>query len=374
MDQSERIDRLLADSLRLGAQHWPDALDRSESTAVLERARYHGIASLLLPLAAEWPGEVRAALRDEAISCAAWELRHRALLEPMLAQLDRRGVESVLLKGTALAYLVYDQPASRSRADTDLLVRPEDRKAARGALAEAGFEPLVDSRNFATSAALQEGWQALAGGNQHSIDLHWAAFNSAFLADILPVEDCLANTVAIPALAPGARALALPNFLLHVCIHRNLHRTAPYFSGGKALLGAGRLVWAVDIERLANAFGEEDWAAFVALAREKRVVRAMAEALAFAERTVGARIPDAVRSALKHADPNERRSAFLLDLGRRSRVLANLGTGGGRRAQLRALLAPSDLSLRARYPGWRRAPRLLLLARRLFDFVAARQP
>ena len=42
-----------------------------------------------------------------------------------------RGVSPILIKGTPLAYTVYDAPALRPREDTDLLIAPADVEAAR---------------------------------------------------------------------------------------------------------------------------------------------------------------------------------------------------------------------------------------------------
>jgi hypothetical protein len=51
----------------------------------------------------------------------------------------RRDVDGLLLKGAALARLLYDVPDQRRYADIDLLVAPDDRPAARAALEELGY-------------------------------------------------------------------------------------------------------------------------------------------------------------------------------------------------------------------------------------------
>jgi hypothetical protein len=52
---------------------------------------------------------------------------------------NRRDVDGLLLKGAALARLLYDVPAQRRYADIDLLVAPDDRPAAMAALEELGY-------------------------------------------------------------------------------------------------------------------------------------------------------------------------------------------------------------------------------------------
>ena len=60
----------------------------------------------------------------------------------VLAAFERSRVPSLVIKGTALAYSVYADPALRVRGDTDLLVRPEARSSAQQALLNCGFTPL----------------------------------------------------------------------------------------------------------------------------------------------------------------------------------------------------------------------------------------
>ncbi|WP_118857370.1 nucleotidyltransferase family protein [Sphingomonas mesophila] len=372
MGETESIDALLAAALRGEAPAWPSELNGPAGIdRFVARTRYHGVAALTLPFSGEWPNEVRARLRRHCLTQAAWELRHRLLLERILKALSERGVESLFLKGTALAYSVYSEPATRERADSDLLIRPRDLAAAQAALRDAGGRAPEGS----DGASLQESWQFAVAGVDHVLDLHWSAFNSEFLAPILAVESCLDRARRLDRLNPHARMLGPAEFLLHVGIHRNMHRTAPYFSGGKAEFGADRLVWAVDIKLLAGSFGDGDWASFVALARANEVSGAMREALEFGMRAAGATVPELVLAELGATGQGEQRSAYLLRAGRRKRALVNLRTSGGITAlarQLRSLASPPEASLRARYPSLSRAPRFVLLARRLFDFVLAR--
>ena len=373
MADSDQIDDFLAAALRQEERPWPPQWNSPEQVErFLARSNYHGVAGLVRPTAS-WPGEIGPRLREQARARAAWELRHRCLIQALLGEMNKLRIPALFLKGTALAYHVYREPWSRARADTDLLVHPVDLDAARQALAGSGL--IAPTPGGGDTGALQETWRANIGGAEHAIDLHLAPFNSHFLAEILPTEECFDHSVPLEALGEGARMLAPAHLLLHVCIHRNMHRTAPYFSGGEPLFGADRLIWGMDIALLAGSFGEEDWRAFVGLARAKEVEHAMAEALRFAARAAGATIPQSVIAELSRSDDNGKRSAYLLKAGRRSRLMANLRASGGWRrglGQLRSLAAPPDRSLRARYPEWKRAPRILLLARRMFDFVIGR--
>ena len=56
-------------------------------------------------------------------------LRERELIA-VLAAFAGAGIGTLLLKGAALAYSHYPEPALRTRCDADVLIRPADRDAA----------------------------------------------------------------------------------------------------------------------------------------------------------------------------------------------------------------------------------------------------
>ena len=374
MTPFEQSDLFLAATLRDERPDWPAGWNSADDEQrLIERAEYHGVVAMLVRRSDGWPLDVRGKLRSLAIGRASWELRHRPILEGLLGALVAEDVASVLLKGTALAYSAYREPSDRSRGDTDLLVRPEDVEAARAILRDLGFT--LDEPAGTDGSRLQEVWSLEAAGYWHRIDLHWAAFNTRYLDQLVTVEECFANCKPLPRLHEGAKRLSGPHFLLHVCIHRNLHRTAPYFSGGKANYGADRLIWAKDIALLTGQFAPAEWSEFVSLAKSKRVAEVMTDALRFAQSAVGASIPEQVLTNLAAATATEPRSDYLLKASRKSRALTNLlavPNGMGRFRHFRNALAPPDAVLRARYPDWPKAPRIFLLGRRLLDFTLNR--
>jgi hypothetical protein len=63
------------------------------------------------------------------------------VLADILARFRAAGVDVLVLKGAALAYLVYPQPALRPMRDIDLLVRAADVYRAYALLPEIGFTP-----------------------------------------------------------------------------------------------------------------------------------------------------------------------------------------------------------------------------------------
>src|SRR5436305_6385068 len=75
-----------------------------------------------------------------AVRNVAWELALDSALAEVAGELERRGVQSLLLKGPALARWLYDEVTARSYADIDLLIAPDQFGTARACLGELGFD------------------------------------------------------------------------------------------------------------------------------------------------------------------------------------------------------------------------------------------
>lgn len=176
--QDKDIDALLAAALRGDAPEWPDELSAELG---VERILYHGIAGLIVEPKLDlggWPIALMGRVREQAIAQAMWEMRHKPLLAELLLAFSDTGVTALLLKGSALAYDLYDEPAARARGDSDVLVALDDLPAARRVLGSIGFARGADQLP-ADDLALQEIWSlAGEGGLQHHIDLHWQLLNA----------------------------------------------------------------------------------------------------------------------------------------------------------------------------------------------------
>src|SRR5262245_48292148 len=92
------------------------------------------------PWLADAPEEAADALRWHHLAST---LRHEGSIAPTLSQvlgaLAAAGLEPIVLKGAALAYTAYPEPAQRTLSDVDLLLSEDELPLASAALAEAGF-------------------------------------------------------------------------------------------------------------------------------------------------------------------------------------------------------------------------------------------
>lgn len=374
-----KIDQLLASALRGEAATWPpDWSGANQSARVVERIAYHGIAGLIANQAqklGDWPATVLTPVREQGIALAMWELRHKAVLGPLLAALNEEKILALLLKGTALAYDLYPSPATRARGDSDLLVAPADLGAVRSILTRLGYRCKPLDEAVADDLTLQEVWSLTwEGGTEHHIDLHWQLLNAPALRGVLEFSDCSARSIALPQLSPDALAMGHVLTLLHTCVHRAMHITSPYFVDGITYYGGDRLIWSNDISLLARSLSDTDWRHFSALAGTQGVARVCLNGLETARCSLGTKIPDWVCDELSALGP-ERASAYLLDSRQMGRAWKDLlAIRGWRRkvAYVAARALPSPAFVRGKYPKMSHMPLGLLYARRMVDLIRTR--
>jgi hypothetical protein len=306
------VDDLLAAALKGDAAPWLAAGAAASLDVVLARVRYHGIAPLLQErpdAMADWPQAVRRAVRDLAVQAAMWELSHQQMLVRLLDGLAAHGIQALLLKGTALAYGLYDNPACRVRADSDLLVAPADLAACRAVLEAQGFRREPDRGERTTH---QEGWTVAApGGVQHYLDLHRRLSNAELLSTLFTWEELWAEHRTLPHLCASAAGLGHVHALLLACLHRAIHRTSPYYSDGTAHYGGDRLIWLYDSHLLAGAMAEDDWRSFAALARRKGLAEVCREGLELTAARLGTACDPDVLAALAAPGPTEPAAAYV---------------------------------------------------------------
>jgi hypothetical protein len=372
------IDQFLASALRDDLADWPaDWNSPAACSRVIERAVYHGIPALLINRAthpSSWPDLALALLRERAVAQAIWELRHRLALTQLLDKLSKRGVLGILLKGTAVAYDLYDNPADRFRGDTDLLVSEAEVATARKVLQQLGFRRSLDPAEAAAATHLQESWTANPGdGSSHTIDLHWQAFNTPALRHLLPWEECAASRVPLPGLAEDAFRLDHAAMLLHACTHSALHVSAPYFVDGETYYGGDRLIWAYDVHLLVSALSDEGWDRFCDLADHAGVGATCLRALRRSHAALATEIPERVVGRLTLA--RRSRAGDYLEARQLKRAMLDLRAMPSLPDKLhyvRARLFPSQAFMRAKYPRMARLPIALLHGRRIVDLFRAR--
>src|SRR4051812_24169185 len=102
-------DELICDALAgrdVPLQHWS-----ARRRALTERAAFHGVAPLLMPVLSGRQGidpNLIAELRSISVGHVLWEAQHKELLTEALGALAQAGLRPIVIKGTALAYTLYE--------------------------------------------------------------------------------------------------------------------------------------------------------------------------------------------------------------------------------------------------------------------------
>ena len=290
-----RLSNALRRTLSGAPATWPDDLSEEEVHLLV----HHGVAPLV------YATSNVPQLRDEAIRAAAREPQRLADLREVLAALAERGVQTLILKGTALAYSLYDPAELRPRTDTDLLVSPDALDNLRAAMLSLDFQERVSSGD---EHGLR---QATFTRGAHTYDVHWAVSNRAMFADLLPFDELMARAVPLPRIDERARGLSHADALLLACVHRVVHHH-----------NDDRWIWLRDIALLVAAMSREEHAAFWRLAVERGVVGICIQSI---ELACGRANADEflTREELARNEPSR---VFLdRDLTRGQEMLVNLG-------------------------------------------------
>lgn len=353
--QTIALGRLLA-----GDARWSTEGDCSVD-ALVEATDDHGIGPLVwqtLSGAAGIGGELRDRLAARVRAAATRDLFVQREMQRLLDSLHRAGVPALVIKGSALAYTVYEQPWLRPRTDTDLLIRESDVDRAALAFAECGYR----RSDALTSGQLVSHQVAFERTDEHDVhhvvDLHWKVVNPQMLADALPFDVLWSEAQQAPALGPAAMVPSLAASIALGNIHRLAHHQ-----------GQDRLIWLVDFLKIAERCRQRDWTRLIELARSSRVAGLCLDGLTQARSRLGAEFPEAVERALSDAAPDEPSRVYLERTVRKRDVLVqDLATLSSWRSRLRLIrehVFPPAAFIRHKYGTHSRWPLPALYLHRL---------
>jgi hypothetical protein len=282
---------------------------------VVDAADEHGVAALVadaLQSVTAPAAALRDALEPSVARAVARDLLVRRELARLLGAMDAAGVPALVIKGSALAYTVYQHPWERQRTDTDLIVHPGMVAAASRVLETFGYS----KSNALTSGTLVSHQLAFerqdAHGLRHVIDLHWKIVNPQILADVAPFDELWLDRLPAPALAPTAWVPSLVDSTMLACIHRLAHHQ-----------GQDRLIWLWDLKVLTAAYGPDDWGVLADRARRRRVAGLCLDGLLQSRERVGVALPERAEAALRQAAPGEPSHRYLEGAVHRRDVLAS---------------------------------------------------
>lgn len=227
------------------------------------QAEAHGLGPLaythLKAAAAPMPRATKQALQG-------LYLRHRhanqvraQVLAEVLAACRQANIDVLLLKGVALAHLVYPQPELRPMRDMDLLVSQAQARPAQALLAQLGFDAPPPGDNLPAKHLVVA--QRQTEGLTVSIEIHHNLYSDGHPA----TELAALRPAAVPLAIEGETTytLGVEALLNHVYQHLRVN----------LLRDSLRLIWIADMAGLAERFAATiDWAQVEPAARRALAV------------------------------------------------------------------------------------------------------
>lgn len=207
-------------------------------------------------------------------------------MSDLLRAFSAAGIETMVLKGTALVLLHYRDLGLRPMDDFDILVPTKKAVEAINLLRESGWVPVKEDRPETILPKRHS--TPFRSASQLSVDLHWHLFEERvsgtsdddFWADAVPAK---VNDVSTCALNPTDQ-------LLHTFVHGIRWNSAPPFR------------WIADGMAILNTSESQiDWKRLLAKAQEHRVVLPVRDGLDYMQKTLGISVPPDVIQALRNA-------------------------------------------------------------------------
>jgi hypothetical protein len=274
---------------RRRAQHVAECLKQEVDWIALESfCRSHQLLSFIYPSLASLGREAVPKIvlnRYQAIYQVNIQRNVRLSAALLEAQelLAGAGIEMAVMRGPALASMVYEDLGLRIFNDLDVLIAPQDFPRCYHALCQAGWRPAFELSVQERSWIVRGDRDFSFSKEQVVLEVHWAVDEKAY-AFPLSAGDFLAARRSFSLLGSEASSFTPPYMLMMMCMHGVRHHW-------------GKLVWAVDITWLADQQADLDWQALWEWAGTLRLQRVLAMGLLMAEGIGGAQLPHVLRAA-----------------------------------------------------------------------------
>lgn len=222
---------------------------------------------------------------------------HLRELRRLLILLDAENIPSLLMKGTALAYSVYQEPSERVRLDSDIWIRPSDFQKAKRRLLESGFTLENTNLSVHNQAVFVSRDRV---GIRHVFDLHLSALIPIALREALNFSECLQRSLKVPTISPSARRLNDSDSVALSCAHWVAH----HFSSPHPF-------WLKDIQLLTEGKSNSWWQELEVSVRSKRIGKIASATLEQVRAQTGIQVPNSFIDKLKDAKGEEATEYFL---------------------------------------------------------------
>jgi hypothetical protein len=261
---------------------------QAEWYELLDLLSSHGIIPWIYWRAGHLPRELRPLeavtdrMREVFLASRARSFLMETQLRGIEDAFNREDVRVLVLKGPALAWRLYPDPATRPSGDIDLLVRPEEFIKSRNILENMGYECLgkrfENSRDFFCEEIFIHKSRE---STPRQVELHWDLLRFSGACSNLEMDDLFQRAVELRASALTFEVLNPVDELIHAALHLNIEHSQDI-----------RLIWIYDIRLLARALAvPDDWVSLQKRSMDSRAVIAVRNSLQMARFWAGLELP-----------------------------------------------------------------------------------
>ncbi len=238
----------------------------------------------------EAPADIQAGFDDIYRRKSIYGLEQRMVLGRVSQLLDERGIDHVALKGAALAFTVYPQPAMRPLRDIDVLVPANRAEEAHRWLRDNGFALADWAQNSGTEYNHQLP-ELVSENGQVTVEIHHRIYSRDWDGDE-ELSALLLETAIEGQLGKATARFSAPLAnLLHLTVHATLHNC---FDNGPLTISDVHLLW---------RHPKLDHEALVAAADRVALGRSLDLLLAVAQQAGPINIPDWLEPRVDAARP-----------------------------------------------------------------------
>ena len=163
------------------------------------------------------PQEIRNYLNQIFLTAAARNLCNGRQIQKVTDALRDAGIPVILLKGHALARILYPDPALRQSSDIDLLVQPHNIRASEEILEKMGY--FCHVKTFYLSQYVYHHEVFYPPGKGLPIELHWKIDNSFKLFPEEWLESAFSRRIPIRSGDLLCDTFSHPDHLLYLAFH-----------------------------------------------------------------------------------------------------------------------------------------------------------
>ena len=205
------------------------AVSSDEWSCLLDFLQGHWIIQLLyrrigsLPVECRPPEIITDKMRQAFLVSCVRSLHMERQLQEIIDAFREQSVRVLVLRGPALAFSLYPDPATRPSGDLDLLVMPEHVVKARGILESLGYTCLAKRFEFARDFYREECFiHRDRPGSTFPVDLHWVHwelhpfFKASKQVDL---EDLFGRAWKVETPNLAFETLHPVDYLIHSAIH-----------------------------------------------------------------------------------------------------------------------------------------------------------